>query len=214
MLGLPLLLSLATTQAQPVRCEEIRAVRALAEQEKLDAQTLEALERRHCALATPAGASSDCQTITTMLALAQVAPTADDAAMLESERAVACASSSVRPAFNWSSGQAAKYSDGSWRYPSGAMARLADGTWQYPTGTPAALPDGSWLYPGGALARAADGSWRTPAGRTVTQPELVREVCDAAPEACQERLGATVQEGALSNLQLIGLAWDALSGPR
>jgi hypothetical protein len=200
MLATLLALSLA---AEPSAwCENIRAVRRLAQRDALDDHTLATLERRYCvsmpapqpepAPAQPgpseSSVTSDCADLWTMAVLLRAGRDTNQVGLVDAQVHVSCtAGAGNLGLLRWPNGRVAK-SGGAWWYPSGRMARNAS-TWWYPNGRVARNGE-AWWFPNGRMARNGDVWFDPETGKASSSDALLTWHCTAHPDLCNPRLEA------------------------
>ena len=196
---------------EPSACDQVRAVRQMAQAAALDTATLDTLARRMCEGAVKPAASDDCATLETLYWISFAGDLVDNF-LEELWRARQQSCQAGRPALaRWSNGMAAVSADGRIQYPNAITARNIDGSWQYPSAITARHPDGSWQYPSAITARRADGTWQDPSGNTIGGEEALSAwACQKAPDACEQMLEAVRHlDGDPEIAALISLAWLA-----
>jgi hypothetical protein len=161
--------------------------------------------------------SSDCRALRLMERLARIDTymPASSLEMIRKQQQVSCAAPSDTQVVLWSTGEKAKYPDGTWVFPNGITALFREGRFGYPKGTPAKLVEiggtTTWRYPNGEPARLEDGSWRLPDGSFTTIPNLVAWACSrVSASVCEERRAdISSARGDEADLSIIELAWLA-----
>jgi hypothetical protein len=206
-----LTVSAFTGHHDDAKCAQVRAVRQLALQERLDDRTLASLEERYCSVPQPQQpASGDCSDLHQMLRLAEMSA-ADPAAIraIEAQRAVSCSWGSQRNGTTyWPNGNVAKYSSGTWYYPNGNVAKYSSGTWYYSNGNVAKYASGTWYYPNGNVAKYASGAWYSPTGSRQDPQSLIAQACQNNPRRCYGKVERIRElQGDERDLALLELAW-------
>ena len=201
MLSAVLAVTLASTPS--AWCDNIRAVRALANRDHLDEATLAQLETRYCVSlpavkATPGAdvttkspgglVSSDCADLWTMAVLARASRDYAELPGIDAQVRLSCVPGGRETeGLHWANGHLARQGD-SWWYPSGHGAKKGS-SWWYPSGKPA-HNEITWWYPTGKVARSGD-VWFDPGnGSASTSDGLVAWHCASHAELCNPRLGA------------------------
>jgi hypothetical protein len=136
--------------------------------------------------------------------------------LIQKQEQSSCAARVPAETVLWSTGEKAKYADGTWHFPNGVTAIFPEGRLGYTRGTPAKLVDKAggidWRYPTGGVALVTDGTWRLPNGSYGAQIlNVVAWACSrVSAEVCQERKAdIDSAQGDEKTLAVMELAWLA-----
>ncbi len=193
-------------------CDNIRAVRNLAQRDQLDETTLATLERRYCVAMPGSGPahvgtaahvpeeqphtqspntaiSRDCADLWTMAVLARAGRMPIEALRtIDGQVALTCAPGAVsQVVMRWPDGQFSKSGD-VWWYPNGRAAKSGV-AWWYPNGRLARNGSSLW-YPNGKPAKVGS-AWLDPDnGKPTSSDALLAWWCPQHADVCNSRLPA------------------------
>jgi hypothetical protein len=199
--------SISPVYAQSNDCDQIRAVKKIANQQGLDDSTLTTLEAQYCGVSS----NQACDDITLLYRFASLSGAESSTLkQINKKREATCSLGAALG--SWSSGSYVRDSSNNLFYPSGNYAKNSK-TWYYPNGNTASSGPNQWYYPNGNIFKdpKKKKGWFDPNGNQLDPNTLLSQACDKVSESfCNDSISslkAASYEESLS-MQFVWVAWN------